>query len=113
MKGNQSIKLRDDESAYAKAVGGLIALLLTVIIAVLIFWQVNSALGGANAAPWGGQTTDPNYEIARGVRANLTRNATTTMASTVFNLAPLIALVVVAAIILGVILGFGGKKGGT
>jgi len=110
MKSNKYIKLKDDKSGYSQAVGGLIALLLTIIICVLIFWQVNSALGGANASPWGGQTLDPGYEVAHGVQANLTRNATTSMFTTVFNLAPLIGLVVVAAIVLGVILGFGGGR---
>lgn len=36
----------------------------------------------------------------------------TDMASTVFGLLPIIALVVVASIILGIVLGFGGSKGG-
>jgi len=114
MKANASIKLKDDKSAYARAVGGLIALLLTVIVSVLIFWQVNAALGASTAANsiWDGVTTNPGYEVARAARANTSRNATTAMATTVFNLAPLLALVVVAAIILGVILGFGGKRGG-
>jgi len=37
---------------------------------------------------------------------------TTDMAGTVFTLAPIIALVIVASIILGAVIGFGGKKGG-
>jgi len=83
------------ESAYSKVVGGLVALLLTIIIGVLVFWQVNDAITLETAA------------------ANTSRNQTTAMASTVFSLLPIIALVVVASIILGVILGgFGGGRRG-
>lgn len=40
--------------------------------------------------------------------ANDSKNETTDMASTVFALLPLVALVIVASIILGVVMGFGG-----
>lgn len=43
--------------------------------------------------------------------ANTSKDATTDMASTVFTLLPIIALVVVASIILGVVIGFGGGGG--
>jgi len=94
MKANQKIKnIKADKTAYTKVVGGLVALLLTIIIGVLIFWEVNDAI-----------TLDST-------EANESRNATTAMASTVFSLLPLVALVIVAAIILGVVLGFGGGRG--
>lgn len=81
-----------NKQAYTKVVGGLVALLLTIIVGVLVFWEVNDAI-----------TLDSTA-------ANDSRNATTAMASTVFSLLPLVALVIVAAIILGVVLGFGGGK---
>lgn len=91
MKANQNIRdFKADKSAYTKVVGGLVALLLTIIVGVLVFWEVNDAI-----------TLDS-------AEANTSRNQTTAMASTVFSLLPIIALVVVAAIILGVVLGFGG-----
>jgi len=94
MKANQKFKdFTRDTSAYTKVVGGLVALLLTIIIGVLVFWEVNDAI-----------TLDST-------EANDSRNATTDMASTVFALLPIVALVIVAAIILGVVLGFGGSKG--
>ena len=87
------------DNAYTKVVGGLVALLLTIIIGILVFWKVNDAITLDSAA------------------ANTSRDATTAMASTVFNLLPLVALVIVAGIILAVVMGFGsggegGKQGG-
>lgn len=91
MKANSSAKIfRQDNDAYTKIVGGLVALLLTIIIGVLIFWEVNDSLTLGSA------------------EANASRNKTTDMATTVFSLLPLVALVVVASIILAVVMGFGG-----
>lgn len=91
MKANSKAKgIVPDKKAYTRVVGGLVALLLTIIIGVLVFWEVNDSIDLETVA------------------ANDSRNATTDMAGTVFELLPLIALVVVASIILGVVLGFGG-----
>jgi len=83
-----------NKAGYVKVVGGLVALLIMIIIGVLVFWEVNDAITLSSAD------------------ANTSRNTTTDMATTVFGLLPLIALVVVAAIILGVILAFGTGKAG-
>ena len=64
---------------------------------VLVFWEMSDAI-----------TLDS-------ADANTSKNETTDMASTVFSLLPLVALVIVASIILGVVVGFGGggdNKGG-
>lgn len=91
MKANKQIRsLEKDKAGYAQVVGGLVALLLTIIIGVLVFWQVSGAIT---------MTSDA---------ANASKNQTTTMASTVFGILPIVALVVVAGVILGIILGFGG-----
>lgn len=38
MKANQAIReIKEDKAAYTKVVGGLVALLLTIIVGVLIF----------------------------------------------------------------------------
>lgn len=93
MKANQKLKnLKENKKGYVKVVGGLVALLIMIIIGVLVFWEVNDAIDLGSA------------------QANTSRNATTAMASTVFGLLPLVALVVVAAIILGIVLAFGGGK---
>ena len=87
-------RLIKNKAAYTKVVGGLVALLLMIIVGVLVFWETNDAI------TLGSDT------------ANTSRNATTSMASTVFNLLPIIALAIVASILLAVIMGFGGGKKG-
>ena len=95
MKANQNVRdIKEDTAAYTKVVGGLVALLLTIIIGVLVFWEVSDSI-----------TLDSDT-------ANTSKNETTSMASTVFALLPIIALVIVAAIILAVVLGFGGGRTG-
>lgn len=71
MKANQKLKLmKGDTSANAKVVGGLVALLLTIIVGVLVFWEVNDSITLSSSD------------------ANTSRNETTDMASTVFSLLP-------------------------
>jgi len=95
MKANNKIRnLTKNNSGYVKVVGGLVALLIMIIIGVLVFWEVNDAITLSSSS------------------ANTSRNQTTAMATTVFGLLPLIALVVVAAIILGIVLAFGTGKAG-
>ena len=94
MKANQSIKnLKQDQAGYVKIVGGLVALLLMIIVGIMVFWEVSDSI-----------------ELDS-TEANDSKNETTDMASTVFGLLPIIALVVVASIIIGVIIGFGGGGG--
>jgi uncharacterized membrane protein YjgN (DUF898 family) len=95
MKANQSIKqLKPNNEGYVKIVGGLVALLLMIIVGILVFWETSDAIDLSSAA------------------GNDSKNKTTEMATTVFSLLPIIALAVVASIIIGVIIGFGGSKKG-
>ena len=87
-------KLIKNKAAYTKIVGSLVALLLMIIVGVLVFWETSDAIDL------------PNDD------ANDSKDTTTDMATTVFNLLPIVALVVVAGIIIAVIMGFGGGKGG-
>ena len=87
------MKLLNDNRGYVKIVGALIALLLTIIVGVLVFYEVSDSID----------------LVGEGFDA---KNETTDMAATVFTLLPIIALVVVAGIILAVVLGFGGSKRG-
>jgi len=92
MKANQ--KFRYNDKAFADTVGTVVALLLTIIIGVLVFWQVSDSI------------------TMKSEEANESKNETTDMASTVFSLLPIVALVVVASIILAVGMGFGAGAGG-
>lgn len=94
MKSNQKLRsLCKNKAGYVGAIGGLVALLLTIIIGVLIFYEVADSIDLVGAG----------YDA---------KNTTTDMAATVFSLLPIVALVIVAGIILAVVLGFGGNKRG-
>jgi len=88
------LKLLKNDSGYVKLVGALIALLVTIGVGALVFWEITDNFEGSS--------TEANDSI----------NETEDMASTIFGLLPIIALVVVAAIIIGVVVGMGGKGKG-
>jgi heme/copper-type cytochrome/quinol oxidase subunit 4 len=91
MKANQKIKeMKQDQAGYVKIVGGLVALLLMIIVGILVFWETSDAID---------LSSDD---------ANDSRDEVNDMAGTIFSLLPIIALAVVASIIIGVIIGFGG-----
>jgi uncharacterized membrane protein len=87
-------KLIKNKQAYTKVVGGLIALLVTIGVGALVFWEITDNFDGTSGD------------------ANDSLNETQDMASTVFDLLPIIALVVVATIIIGIVVGMGGRSGG-
>ena len=61
MKANQKFKeIKSDNSANAKIVGGLVALLLTIVVGVLVFWEVNDSieLSSSDANTSRNETTD-------------------------------------------------------
>jgi len=90
MKANQKLReLRDDKTGYAKAVGGLVALLITIIVGILVYWQIS-----------GGITLSSDT-------ANTSRDNVNTTATTVFQLLPIIAIVVVGMILIGLVVKFG------
>jgi hypothetical protein len=169
MKANRKFKT-DETAGYPQVVGMIIALMLTIVIGVMIYYEVSGSVadfseqtetftgytvehpGSATTITLGNSPTStstcnvtlynattpaelyPTYTLnakqihitaANAVnftQVNVTYTShagtdaalTTTMAGTVFVLLPIIALVIVAAIILGVVLGFGGsgKSGG-
>jgi flagellar biogenesis protein FliO len=83
-------KIFSNQEAYTKVVGGLIALLVTIGVGALVFWEITDNFEGSSA--------DANSSIEE----------VEDMASTVFDLLPIIALVVVAAIIIGIVVKMGG-----
>jgi len=90
MKANRSF--REDKNGYARAVGGLVALLITIIVGILVYWQIS-----------GGITLNNDT-------ANTSRDNVNTTATTTFNLLPIIAIVVVGGILIGLVIAFGGGK---
>jgi multidrug resistance efflux pump len=88
-------KILKNKQGYAQVVGTLIALLVVIAIGAMIFFQI---LGSFDTTP--------------GTPAANVSDDVSDMGSTIFGLLPIIALVVVAAIIIGVVVGMGGSKRG-
>jgi len=176
MKANSKSKLTNDNTAYVKVVGGLVALLLMIIIGVMVYWETQGSIEGfgsvteyitsdsdgntfvlttsngtgelleleysinsvttltcynsSNGSTYTLSTEGTNYntngkflqiEAGQGDEFNQVNvtyvpnmgageDSTSDMASTIFSLLPIIALAVVAAIIIGLIIGFGGSS---
>lgn len=83
-------KIKNNQSGYVAAVGAILAVLVTIIIGVLVYFKVISALGG-------GLSADAVTALA----------SVNTTANTVFTLMPIIAIVMIAGIVLAVVMGFG------
>lgn len=90
-------KLSMDNRAYVQAVGALVALLVTIGVGAIVFFEITATFDGQ-------------------ADADAAVNDTEDMGATVFELLPIIALVVVASIIIGIVItmgaGFGGKGNG-
>ena len=91
MKSNQKFKgLIQNNSGYTQIVGGLIALLVTIGVGALVYWEITDNFEGSSTA------------------ANESMDEVNSMATTVFQLLPIVALVVVAAVIIGIVVKMGG-----
>lgn len=93
--------LRNNE-AIAQAIGGMVALLVAIIIGVLVFYSVNDGItfSQTGGIPAGGTTA-----------SRATWNQTNSTAGTVWTLVPIVAIVMIASIILGVVMAFGTRPG--
>ena len=98
MKANQAaLKLRDDTRGYAAAIGGIVALLISVLIIVMVYWKISTPVSDAMTA----------INVAHPGISHQVMNNTNNTANGVFTLAPIIAYVIIAGIILGIIMRFG------
>jgi len=84
-----------DNNGWAQYIGAVVAVLVTIIVGLVVYYKI---AGSINGLPSAGVTAAANVN---------------TTANSVFTLAPITALVLIASIIIGAILMFaGGKKGG-
>ena len=83
----------NDDHAYAGMVGAVIAVLVSIIIGILIYYKIAGSINGLPSA---------------GVAAALNVNNT---ANTVFTLAPIVGIVMIAGIILAIVTNFGRGSG--
>ena len=78
-----------DDRGFAAAVGGVIGVLVSIVVGILVYYKIAGSINGLPAA---------------GVTAAANVNTT---ANTVFTLAPIVDIVLIAGIILAVVMGFG------
>jgi len=90
-------KLLKNEDADVRMIGGVVGILVTLIIAVLVFYNIAGSI----------DTTSIDSDLTGTPAANATTD-TLSQAATFFEIAPIIAIVVVAVVILGYV----GKIGG-
>lgn len=91
IKANQHIW--NDTKADAKMVGAIVALLVVITIGLLVYYEIAGSIAINNAS---------------GVTAAAAVNTT---ANTVFTLAPIVAIVLIASLILFYVTRFGGGGG--
>lgn len=92
MKANKKVSLQNDKKANLAMVMGLVMLLLTIVIGLLVFWEINTAISidklpGSGSDAW---------------------NTTNDTAGTVFSLLPIVGIIMIAGIMLYYISRFGG-----
>jgi len=81
------------EGAYAALVGAVVSVLVTIIVGILVYYKVVGSISGIGTA---GFTALGNIN---------------TTANTVFTLAPIVGIVMIAGIILAVVMNFGRGNG--
>jgi len=86
-----------DDSADVKMIGAVVGILITLIIAVLVFYNIAGSI----------DTTTIDAGLTGTPAANATDD-TLEQAATFFSVAPIIAIVVVAVVILGYVGRIGG-----
>ena len=100
--------LLDDETADAKMIGGVVGILVTLIIAVLVFYNISANIDYSTADEnimenvYGMSDDATSTPVANDTRvfAENATSATLDQAATFFTIAPIIAIVVVAVVIL-------------
>jgi Na+/citrate or Na+/malate symporter len=103
-------KLSNMTEGSAQMVGVVIAGLVAIIVGVLIWYKLNTAIftSSVPAAPTGASTAA--YNLSYHAQVDIW-NATNASANTIWTLFPIVAIVVVAGVILAVVMGFGRGRG--
>ena len=83
-------KLLKDDDANTQMIGAVVGILVTLIIAVIVFYTIASSLDVSSL--------DADFN---GTPAQNATEATLDQAGTFFTIAPIIAIVIVAVVILG------------
>jgi len=101
MKLLQIIKqLLRDNNGNVQMIGGVVAILVTLIVAVLVFYNIAGSIDT--------EDIDKNFGGENETPAENATEATMDQAGTFFSIAPIIAIVAVAVVILGYVTRIGG-----
>ena len=85
------LKLLKNDHAYAGMVGAVVAVLVSIIVGLLVYYKIASSIS-PTGIPAAGLTAMGNVN---------------TTANTVFTLAPIVAIVMIAGVILAIVTNFG------
>lgn len=99
-------KLRMNHDADATMVGGVVAGLVAIIIGVLIWYKLDTAMYSAAGVLARSASNTAAMNATRTMQTAIW-NSTNASANTVWTLFPIVAIVVVAGVILAVVMGFG------
>ena len=81
------------DDGYAALIGGVVAVLVTIIIGILVYYKIAASMGITGTAA-----------VAAAANVNTTAN-------TVFTLAPIVGIVMIAGIVLAIVTNFGKGAG--
>lgn len=90
-----------NDSGDAVMIGAVIAGLIAIIIGVLVWYKINSAVFASFKMPYGAGPY---------LAQNTTYATINTTANTVWTLFPIVAIVVIAGVILAIVMGFGRQQ---
>lgn len=90
--------IHGDMGSVAGMIGVVVAFLVSVVIGVLIWYKINPGIWTSTMSTWTTAATT-------GARAAF--NSTNASANTIWTLFPIVAIVIIAGIILGIVTNFG------
>jgi hypothetical protein len=82
-----------NDSGYAAMVGSVVAVLVSIVVGILVYYKIVGSMGNTNAGA-----------IVAMANVNTTAN-------TVFTLSPIVGIVMIAGIILAIVTNFGRGSG--
>lgn len=94
------MKLLRNKEGSAAMIGVVIAGLVSIIVGVMIWYKINTAIFAAGP----GSMTGPRVAL------NTTYASVNTSANTIWTLFPIVAIVVIAGVILAIVMGFGRQQ---
>ena len=100
MKANQFAEFKNDNHGQVAMIGIVIGLAVAIIVGVLVFYKINASITTSGFV-------GPSNVVAAGTAYNATRTAINSSAQTTFTLLPIVAIIVIASFMIGLVTKFG------